>query len=102
MPVYTLFAPTPDHGLCDDPAFLHGRGVNNIKTLIQTQTVSSIALKESPVLSVKLQALFEVDIKGHSLSFMRRDQELLAVEFISDYLRRATESILFHELLTLG
>ena len=62
MPVYTLFATSPDHGLCDDPAFLHGGGVDNIETLIQTQTVSSIALKESPVLSVKLQALFEVHI----------------------------------------
>jgi hypothetical protein len=33
---------------------------------------------------------------------MRRDQELLAVEFIPYYLRGATETVLFHELLTLG
>ena len=96
MPVYTLFAASPDHGLCDDPAFLHGRSVHNVEALIQTQTISSIALKESPVLSVKFQALFEVHIKGNSLSIMRRDQELLAVEFIPDYLRGSTETILFH------
>ena len=70
MPIYALFATSPDHGLCDDPTLLHGRGVNNVETLIQTKTVSSIALKESPVLSVKLQALFEVNIEGNSLSVM--------------------------------
>ena len=102
MPVYTLFASSPDHGLCNDPAFLHSRGVHNVEALIQTQAISSITLKESPVLSVKFQTLFKVYIKGNSLSVMRRDQELLAVEFIPDYLRGSTETILFHELLTLG
>ena len=33
---------------------------------------------------------------------MRRDQELLAVEFIPDYLRGATETVLFYKLLTFG
>ena len=62
MPVYTLFSTSPDHGLCDNPAFLHGRGVHNVETLIKTQTISSVALKESPILSVKFQSLFEVHI----------------------------------------
>jgi hypothetical protein len=87
MPIYSLFSASPDHSLSDDPAFLHGRGVHNVETLLQTETISSIALKESPVLSVKFEALFEVHIKGNSLSVMRRDQELLAVKFISDNLR---------------
>ena len=85
MPVDAAVTPTSHHGLCDDPATLHRRHIDDIESLTEWNTVCTISIQKHPIASIHFDSiLFEEQTHGNLGSIMPGHEHLLAVEFIPD------------------
>merc|ERR1740139_1521442 len=88
VPGRTTFSASPDHGLCNDPTTLHGRHIDDIKSLGHRNSICPISFHNHSIFTVQFHPIFLIEnVEWDLFTIMSWHPQLFAFKLTADNLR---------------